>query len=353
MLQAEDFLYLGDTGMLCLSSKESKFDSNNDYGTENEFNQPQPKKRKERTKRRRKTIKIEDDASISTTSSTPLIADLSLSFDPCEALDFELSDNDDDDDDDDEPFEGDLFPEEEIDWEFEVYEHHKSTTFTGLNPTQYTSETVKKCGRANNNFFFTQTNTVPMLLAFIPIDFIDNIAEWTTMKTNTSYYRYNILGVFCIWFNYGLVQLPSIDLLFTLVIDKVLLLLGIDKEHEEDLPTERKYNYMASKLQYNTTVAKEDYMHKNGRKDALYLICLLLELMQKIFCQGLIPPISITVDESLCVFKGMTFLKRYMPDKPKKFGFLEYALCTINGYFLCVFVHHVPGKKKEEAERIR
>ena len=37
-----------------------------------------------------------------------------------------------------------------------------------------------------------------------------------------------------------------------------------------------------------------------------------------------------------------------MPDKPQKFGFLEYALCTMNGYFLCVVVHHVPGKQKRK-----
>ena len=44
----------------------------------------------------------------------------------------------------------------------------------------------------------------------------------------------------------------------------------------------------------------------------------------------------------------MTFLKRYMPHKPQKFGFLEYSLCTMNGYFLCVVVHHVPVKQKRK-----
>ena len=42
------------------------------------------------------------------------------------------------------------------------------------------------------------------------------------------------------------------------------------------------------------------------------------------------------------------FLKRYMPDKPQQFGFLEYALCTMNGYFLCVVVQ---AKKKKRKER--
>ena len=38
-----------------------------------------------------------------------------------------------------------------------------------------------------------------------------------------------------------------------------------------------------------------------------------------------------------------------MKDKPKKFGFLEYAICTLGGYFLNIIVHHVPGKAKRKA----
>ena len=37
-----------------------------------------------------------------------------------------------------------------------------------------------------------------------------------------------------------------------------------------------------------------------------------------------------------------------MPDKPQKFGFLEYALCTLNGYFLCIVIMYVPGVKKRK-----
>ena len=70
--------------------------------------------------------------------------------------------------------------------------------------------------------------------------------------------------------------------------------------------------------------------------------------MQEKFKQGWIPPVNITVDESFWAFKGMKFLKRYMSDKPQEFGFLEYALCTMNGYFLCVVVHHVPGEQKRK-----
>ena len=36
-----------------------------------------------------------------------------------------------------------------------------------------------------------------------------------------------------------------------------------------------------------------------------------------------------------------------MKDKPKKYGFLEYAFFTLSGYFYSVLVHHVPGKAKQ------
>jgi len=68
--------------------------------------------------------------------------------------------------------------------------------------------------------------------------------------------------------------------------------------------------------------------------------------MQETFPQAWIPSTDITVDESLWSFKGRIFLKRFMNDKPKKNGFLEYSLCPLGGYFYCVLVHHVPGKQK-------
>ena len=98
------------------------------------------------------TIESEDDSSISTTSSTPSIADSSLTFDPHDAVDFELSDDDD--------AEGNLSPVEKINWKLKVKGRHESTNFTGFKPTQYTSEKVKKCGRANDIFFSTLSITV-------------------------------------------------------------------------------------------------------------------------------------------------------------------------------------------------
>ena len=137
-------------------------------------------------------------------------------------------------------------------------------------------------------------------------------------------------------------------MMYTLGIRNVLTLLHIDDDHALELPKEGRYLWLASKIQYNTPCNKEDRRNADGKMDALYLIRPLLELMQEMFPKAWIPPLTLTVDESLWAFKGMTFLKRYMPDKPHKYGFLEYALCTLNGYFLCIIVHHVPGAKKRK-----
>ena len=74
--------------------------------------------------------------------------------------------------------------------------------------------------------------------------------------------------------------------------------------------------------------------------------------MQRNFPRAWIPSRDLTVDESLWSFKGRTFLKRFMKDKPKKFGFLEYTFCTLGGYFLNVVVHHLPGKEKRRKRNL-
>ena len=169
------------------------------------------------------------------------------------------------------------------------------------------------------------------------------------MKTEASYTRADILGVFAIWFIYGLVTLPSIGELYARGLAKVLDIIGIEQRHISQLPKEFVYNTLASKLQYNLPAQKEDQKDKHYKIDLLYLICLLLKLMEENFPLAWVPPINLTVDESLWAFKGITFLERFMPEKPQKYGFLEYALCTMNGYFLCILVHHIPGQAKRDS----
>ena len=41
-----------------------------------------------------------------------------------------------------------------------------------------------------------------------------------------------------------------------------------------------------------------------------------------------------------------------MKDKLKKFGFLEYAICALCGYFLQIIVHYISGKAKHKARSL-
>ena len=41
-----------------------------------------------------------------------------------------------------------------------------------------------------------------------------------------------------------------------------------------------------------------------------------------------------------------------MKDKPKKYGFLLYALCTLEGYFYSIIIYHLPGKEKRRKRNL-
>ena len=139
---------------------------------------------------------------------------------------------------------------------------------------------------------------------------------------------------------------------FQLGIPNVLKLLKIEVRDSANLPSILLYNQMAGAIQWNNPVPKCERLDEYGREDFLYLIRPLLSLIQRNFPKAWIPSVDLTVDESLWSFKGRTFLKRFMKDKPKKYGFLEYALCTLGGYFYVVIVHHAPGKAKRQKRKL-
>jgi hypothetical protein len=109
---------------------------------------------------------------------------------------------------------------------------------------------------------------------------------------------------------------------------------------------------VAGALQWNAPVPKEQRLHKDGRLDFMYLIRPLYEVMKDTFPRAWILPRDLTCDGSLWSFKGRIVLKRFVKDKPKKYGFLEYALCCLNGYFAIITVHHLPGKDKRKKRKL-
>lgn len=192
-------------------------------------------------------------------------------------------------------------------------------------------------------------------------NFFDDVAYWTNKNLrgkkvrgleNQVVKRDDILGFICLWFIFGLVTLPSVDMYFTLGIGNILKLLKIDKSKEANLPRIFWYHNLVASIQWNDPVGREDQVHADGREDFLYLIRPLLQLMITNSPEAWTPSIDLTIDKSLWSFKGRTFLKRFMKDKPKKYGFLEYALCTLGGYFYAVIVHHVLGKEKRKKRKL-
>ena len=286
-----------------------------------------------------------------------------------ETHDFEsdaLSNNNEQSDDDDDTEsetsqteieeEVELNSEVKVKWESGVEGTHTKIDYQG-DIGEDAEERRRKYGMAQLYFFPTKPDPTACFLTFIPPVFIDNIAKWTTKKfkikkVNMEVDRGDVMAVFCMWFIMGLVQLPSVDIYFKLGIHNILKLIGIESRHEDDLLKGYKYNRVAANLQYNEPVMKHERVDEDGKEDYLYLIRPLLKMMQTNFRRAWIPAVDLTADESLWAFKGRTFLKRFMKDKPKKYGFLEYALCTLGGYFLHIIVHHLPGKAKRKKRKM-
>ena len=131
-----------------------------------------------------------------------------------------------------------------------------------------------------------------------------------------------------------------------------MTLLKIEMQDEQHPPRRLLYNQHASSVLWDEPLPLEERVHQDGRADPLYLIRPLLLLMQENFPRAWVSSVNLTVDESLWSFKGRKNLKQFMKDKLKKYDFLEYALCTLSGYFYCVLVHHVPGMQKRVLRKL-
>ena len=123
------------------------------------------------------------------------------------------------------------------------------------------------------------------------------------------------------WFIMGLVSLPSIDLYFKMGISSIFQLLKLEIRDVQWLPKQFLFNQIHASCQWNLPVPPNERTHSDGRQDFLYLIRPLLTIMQKNFRLAWIPSVDLTVDESLWSFKGRTYLKRFMKDKPKNMDF--------------------------------
>ena len=91
---------------------------------------------------------------------------------------------------------------------------------------------VQRNGQADPDFFPPYPEPVQCFLAFFPLTFWDKVAEWTQMKVQTKrgyekaqVRQDDILGVIVIWFISSLITFPSMDLFYSMGLDKLLALL--------------------------------------------------------------------------------------------------------------------------------
>ena len=160
--------------------------------------------------------------------------------------------------------------------------------------------------------------------------------------------KVDTLDVICMWFIMGIIGLPSVEIYFHLGIINLLELLGINAKYASILPKQGCYNYLAASLQWNKPRPPKERKYKHSKIEFLYLIRPMLTIMHKNFPKALVLGVVLTVDESLWSFKGQTYLKIFMKNGTKKNGFIEYALCALNGNFYQILVCHLPGKEKSE-----
>ena len=73
-----------------------------------------------------------------------------------------------------------------------------------------------------------------------------------------------------------------------------------------------------------------------------YKIQPLVDYIREKFFEAVIPETYVAVDEQLVPFKGASSLKRYLPKKPKKWGYKLWAIAGVSGY---VYTFEVDGEK--------
>ena len=96
--------------------------------------------------------------------------------------------------------------------------------------------------------------------------------------------------------------------------------------------TLKRFKRLGQYLHLNDEEARPD--QQSAEFDILYKARPVLDLMDK-FTQAHIPGCELAVDEAMIGFKGIFFLKQYLPGKPTKLGIKAWGVVdSANGYLL-------------------
>lgn len=73
----------------------------------------------------------------------------------------------------------------------------------------------------------------------------------------------------CLWFIFGLVSLPSVDMYFKIGLADILTLIKIEVRDERHLPCHLLYNQLASGVQWDDLLPLDSRIHQYGKQDFL------------------------------------------------------------------------------------
>lgn len=86
--------------------------------------------------------------------------------------------------------------------------------------------------------------------------------------------------------------------------------------------------------------------------NAIYKVQPLVDALRKQFKENILPETYLSVDEQMIPFKGKSRLRRYLPKKPKKWGYKLWARAGISGYIYDFEVDGSPISKGPPENRI-
>ena len=143
--------------------------------------------------------------------------------------------------------------------------------------------------------------------------------EWN--KTHQEYYKGRNQKSHWIVLHMGIVKLPNRRMYWDPDTRNELIAESMSRNRFDEIMTVLHYN------DNNELPEKNSPLYNK-----CYKIQPLVDHFRKVFKQFVLPETHMSIDEQVVPFKGQHSLKRYLPKKPKKWGYKIWARAGISGY---------------------
>ena len=91
--------------------------------------------------------------------------------------------------------------------------------------------------------------------------------------------------------------------------------------------TENRFSEIISMIHFN-----DNSIIDGNESNRLFKIQPLVDALKHNFCSSVLPETCMAVDEQMIPFKGRTGLQRFLPKKPKKWGYKLWLLAGVSGH---------------------